>query len=528
MRKYLLSFFAALTCTFCLPFAGLSQNPGDIDLDFGVDGYASVPFKSEGRTVHLAIGPNDEIWAVIQETRNSNNYIHVTKFDANGELEEDFGYRGQLRLAPNLQGYRPGTVSARADGGMYISGVYGSSYFLLKMLRDGSLDPAFGTDGVALYQPNSNSFTAPFGILERANGKVVVGADYNGDYMLLQFDSDGTLDPAFGQSGVAIFSDEWDVFGGRAMALQRDGSIVVVGNFTVWGGDIRGGFAQRYHVDGSPDTNFGTYIYGISGYQDEIEFNRVQVLEQGEILVVGTHFHREASGGPLEHRVIFHRITADGATDVSYGNDGTATLSPAPLYGKRLLSYQYVGPCGNGYALGREFMFAVVDGFPLDHFLGKFSPSGAADPAFGNQAYGTEGLALIEAPTAPVDSVYLLNIAQQSSGKLILAGGSPSELVLTRLENTAPSPAPASSDQLLGFPNPISPGGLLQIPSFCPPPTGFFALYNSQGQMVQEWAARRGAAGNLELQLRSELSAGVYFLHYQGPDQRTGMRILVE
>jgi uncharacterized delta-60 repeat protein len=90
------------------------------------------------------------------------------------------------------------------------------------------------------------------------NGKIVVAGSAYGeksqggsDVVLARYDRDGSLDPTFGTAGIAV-ADLGSFDDVTAAALQTDGKIVVRsssgGLFTV----------SRYHTDGSADVTFGT------------------------------------------------------------------------------------------------------------------------------------------------------------------------------------------------------------------------------------------------------------------------------
>jgi len=118
----------------------------------------------------------------------------------------------------------------------------------------------------------------------------------------------------------------------------------------------------------------------------------------------------------------------------------------------------------------------------------------------------------------------------QSNGKVILAGRMGTGIIVVRLENTlvTSAPNPSSPSRLTGFPNPIHPGDLLNIPSSAVASSQRFALYNAQGQKVQEWNVRRGPTEMFQLPMPDDLAPGVYFLQEQGTNGRTGMRVVVQ
>ena len=113
------------------------------------------------------------------------------------------------------------------------------------------LDPAFGTDGKVTTPGLGGAETVAI----QPDGKIVAA----GPSSLARYNSDGTLDSSFAQTGslrtgisAGFLGDACDV------ALPPDGSIVVVGvkdNGSATGEDFA---VQRYTASGTADPNFGT------------------------------------------------------------------------------------------------------------------------------------------------------------------------------------------------------------------------------------------------------------------------------
>ncbi len=534
MRKHLLSFFSALACIFLVPSTGLSQQLGDFDLSFGTNGYGMAPFASSG-LFFAAIGSKDEIFVANRVYQGSISYMTIVKFKANGQWDTSFGTNGQAQLGPWQTGYELHAIEGSADGGLFLSGVTtADDYFLTKMLPDGSQDSTFATNGFAIFTPNSGPWTFPFRILERPDGKVLLGADSADGHLILQFNADGTRDTGFGQNGVVWFSDPSGSYQGADMALQNDGKVVVVGEFIPSSGHVNGGFAVRFNSDGSQDTNFGVYNYRIMANINDVKFRRVGVLDKGDILVGGLHTRGMTSSNPEEYNPIFCRITSAGLTDFTYGDSGVAVFKtyPQPYDTVIALIDQAIGSDGAAFSLWfQEPYFPIyTTRYPDHHFVGKFSPDGMGDATFGNQGNNTDGVALLSTRSTLVDSMAFPKMGVQSNGKVILAGRMGTGIIVVRLENTVvtSAPDPSSPSRLTGFPNPIHPGDLLNIPSSAAASSHRFALYNSQGQSVQEWNVRRGPTETFQLLMPDDLPPGVYFLQEQGTNGRTGMRVVVQ
>ena len=116
---------------------------------------------------------------------------------------------------------------------------------LARVHSDGSLDSTFGVGGlVSVPDPTGLGLEggAVSSLLVQPDGKLVIGL--HGD--ILRFESDGTLDSAFGNGGVVLP-------GADPVALLPGGEILVEGRNSV--NDVS---ISRLEPDGALDPAFGT------------------------------------------------------------------------------------------------------------------------------------------------------------------------------------------------------------------------------------------------------------------------------
>ncbi|MGI8810770.1 MAG: delta-60 repeat domain-containing protein [Acidimicrobiales bacterium] len=126
------------------------------------------------------------------------------------------------------------------------------------MAAPGDLDPRFAIGGLAI-DGASGRFEA---VTTQPDGKIVVaGTGWSNDmadFQVVRYSATGALDPTFGAGGRAR-SDLGRNELGTAVAVQRDGKIVVGGMQTDVLGEARGqGLVARYLADGTLDSTFGT------------------------------------------------------------------------------------------------------------------------------------------------------------------------------------------------------------------------------------------------------------------------------
>lgn len=127
-------------------------------------------------------------------------------------------------------------MALQADGKIVIGGWFDNGpdadILLARFSADGALDPAFGSNGVAIVPVgSSNDLTGDIAL--QADGKIVLcGRVQNGsvyDSLLLRLNTNGVLDPSFGSNGVVVTSLSPANDYASAIAIQPDGKIVTAG-----------------------------------------------------------------------------------------------------------------------------------------------------------------------------------------------------------------------------------------------------------------------------------------------------------
>ena len=117
-----------------------------------------------------------------------------------------------------------------------------------------ALDPTFGGTGTVTTDFSGSDDSATSSAVQ-ADGKIVaVGSSFPGpDFAAVRYNTDGSLDPSFGGTGkVTTNVISYDI--ASSVVIQADGKIVVAG----YGSGSNYDFALvRYNTDGSLDASFG-------------------------------------------------------------------------------------------------------------------------------------------------------------------------------------------------------------------------------------------------------------------------------
>ena len=341
-------------------------------------------------------------------------------FAAPGDLDSTFGTGGLVTTS--LNDYEIGkSIAIQPDGKILVAGdSYNGVDFDFALARyetDGTLDLTFGNSGwVTTTFGTETEFTLE--ILVQPDGKILVagvaqmGSNLN-DFALARYESNGSLDMTFGSGG--LVTTHFGVAGDSAygLALQPDGKIVLVGRADNGSDDDLA--LARYEADGSLDITFGSgglVTTDFDGFDDEGE--SVVLQEDGKILVAGT-----SGNGPILKDFALARYESDGSLDMTFGSGGLVTTD---FFGG--------GDYGQSIAL-RPGGKIVVGGFAGNRYaLAQYEMNGSLDGAFSNDGKATASY--------NDSSHYGRDIAIQSDGKVVIAGqiGSNFGLMRFRINGT--------------------------------------------------------------------------------------------
>lgn len=342
-------------------------------------------------------------------TAGATQALTLTVRGAAGDIDTSFG-GGTLVTPGGLTDDYVRGVAVQADGKAVVVGhgvfsaASGTDFMLVRHLRDGGLDPSFGTGGkVATAFGNGGGSDEAQAVAVQPDGKILVaGASDQGatgyDFALARYNADGTLDATFGTNGRIITSFGNGADRAYALVVQPDGKIVV-------GGDSNQGangndFAlARYNANGTLDTTFGNggkvlTPIGANGASESIYSLALQTVGGATRIV--------AVGGEGDFIAAAYR--ADGTLDASFGTAGVVKGLFGTVVGA---ARGVVVTATNNLVLAghRDHDFAAV----------RLLPDGSLDTTF-----GTGGRAVHVLSANNWDEATAL--VQQADGKLLLGG----------------------------------------------------------------------------------------------------------
>lgn len=258
----------------------------------------------------------------------------------------------------------------------------------------GDLDPAFGAGGTVTTLFPDGSFARALAI--QPDGKIVAvgaaaGSSVTGEFAVARYETDGSLDPGFGEGGMVTTAIAGGGDEARSVAIQPNGGIVVAGT------DGRERFAVvRYLPDGTLDPRFGSdgIVRTDLTSGDDIGFD-LAIQPDGRIVVAGTA--RMSSAGS---RFAIVRYRRGGELDRTFGDRGSA-------FGER-------GTVGRSVALQSDGGIVVTgyDGWGL--LLARLRPGGTLDGSFGRDG--------IVARILEPGMFFPLVVAVQKNDRIVVAG----------------------------------------------------------------------------------------------------------
>ena len=244
----------------------------------------------------------------------------IVRYETDGSLDLSFGGGdGKVSIDFTPLNDVPYAVRIQANGKIVVAGTaayFGrnSRFALARLTSDGSLDPTFGGDGTVMTNLTP-SYDVVNGMALQPNGKIVVvgsvsaGSD-NGKIGVLRYRSDGTLDPAFGGDGIVLTDPTPTFDDGFAIGVEADGQIVVAGEAGSFS-PIARFVVLAYEPDGSLDATFGGdgMVFTDLTPKADVPFG-LAIQDDGKIVVAGA----AAQDGP-DPKFALVRYERDGSLD---------------------------------------------------------------------------------------------------------------------------------------------------------------------------------------------------------------------
>ena len=313
--EYYCSYYSFYECDLT-GYAGRLNADGTVDPGFAADRLGNiaifdVALQTDGKAV--GIGTSSE---------SGVSRLTVFRLNPDGSLDAGFGGSGIVHVGdPAGPSHHGQSLVLDPDGGIVVAGLRGDRLIVVRFLANGSVDAAFGANGVFL-GPFVQSGGSPSRLVRTATGyRIAAHIPSSGatgtsgvQCQVIGVSTRGELDPSFGTVGLpgpALPGASVDDC--AALAVQPDDRLVVVGSRRI--ADDEQAFAVRLLPSGALDLGF-------SGAAVSSAMRRATALavdDRGAIAVAG-HDKNGLSGA------LVVRLQADGLLDSVFGNAGSTFL----------------------------------------------------------------------------------------------------------------------------------------------------------------------------------------------------------
>ena len=392
--------FTAIILTFSVSGQMAQAADGDLDPTFGTGGHPTfgaggkvmTDFDHSTDIANAVAVQADGKLVVVGTTYINNDYTDedfaVTRYNANGTLDTTFGAGGKVRTDfPGLAAVASSVV-IQPDGKIVVAGgafplfTFLGDFKLVRYNPDGSLDRSFGNGGIVTTTFPAGSYA--FDVALQPDGKIIAaGTDFvdfsfddssNTDFALERYNPDGTPDTTF--SGDGQVTTDFDGFNDDAFSilLQPDGKLVAVGSAKN-PANFYDFAATRYLSNGTIDTTFGVAGKVRTDFGDQnFDQARSAVLQRdGKIIAAG--FAISENG--LVQNFAVARYNSNGVLDTSFSTDGIMQID--------------FGSCcqgANKVLLQRDGKiitvgYANTESSDSDFLLARLNPSSSFDTTFG-------------------------------------------------------------------------------------------------------------------------------------------------
>lgn len=306
---------------------------GTPDMDFGTSGVFSFELDNEADIYSAVLTVDGKILLAGTTTDYQSYRLLLIQLNTDGTLDDSFGTGGVA-----VQSVSTSTVDAvdiatdvtlDAEQNILVSGSSSdtnsvSRPIVARFTPTGVLDTTFGVDGVAtipVMAVGGNSFQ---GVVVQPDGKIVASGYFGNSelwyvMLLVRFDTDGILDPTFGDAGIVKFNYGSVDDEGEDLVLMPDGSILVCG-ITVTQTYNYSALLAKFTPTGDLDSTFGT-----AGTVKEdlgmFDFaSNISLMSDGTIIIAGS----SGVGPPNGFDMAVWKYLADGSRDVTFGTNGVA------------------------------------------------------------------------------------------------------------------------------------------------------------------------------------------------------------
>ncbi|MBI1817634.1 MAG: hypothetical protein HYR72_21870 [Deltaproteobacteria bacterium] len=300
-------------------FLLIRYNPdGTLDASFGANGIAVVPLSNgDDQSFALVLQADGKLVAAGLRCNDTCGFA-VARFNSDGTLDTSFGDGGQAVTAISERSASAAAVALQPDGKVIAAGSDNRLFMLVRYNTDGSVDPSFGDGGIVRTAIGSDGAWARALVIEPDGRVVAAGGTCNHDcaWALVRYEADGRLDSSFGVDGRVTTSLGTRSASAYSLVRQPDGKLVAAGTNGL------NAVLVRYRADGTLDASFGSGGIAVTAASQGFDAAYALTLQPDGGLIAT----REAAG--FGAGFVLTRYTANGRPDTSFGTGGVELGPP--------------------------------------------------------------------------------------------------------------------------------------------------------------------------------------------------------
>jgi uncharacterized delta-60 repeat protein len=302
---------------------------GDLDTTWGGDGVVVSTHTDASAAYAIANYPDNRVLVVGSVVDSPASRILVSRFLADGTADTTCNGTGEFIDA--VKDAITSDVIVLPDGSFVITGTMQinnkGTLFVAKFTSTCNLDANFGTAGIATYSALLG--TSGRALVVQSDGKIVVVGDESSTVsdssdkriLITRFSDLGILDTSFGSSGRFISSSN-EKGQAQDVVIDSSGRIIFTGSIV---GTVApdAAIVGRLTNAGSLDTSFATQGYLINEFDGDPRLNAIAIRPNGNLVAVGTY------GGPFpstQQSPIVVCLTQAGGFDSDCGINGWSYL----------------------------------------------------------------------------------------------------------------------------------------------------------------------------------------------------------
>jgi uncharacterized delta-60 repeat protein len=290
--------------------------------------------------------------------------VAVARLMPDGELDPSFGSGGVATAGALTYADRGRAVVLQPDGGIVVAGQMTPAPStiprpaVMRFRPDGTVDSTFGQDGYALNWVQNGYYGA---LAQMPDGRLVASGwaqrpvPYLRDVLVVRLLADGTADPSFSEDGVAV-SSAFDDDEANSVVVLPDGRVAAAG-WTEDDSDFDTDWMVHvFRTDGTPDTDFdsdGRVELDFEG-RDEVAFGMTEHLAEG--IVVAGFGNRSVGNDAIAARYLTGPAT--GTEDSPAPSPPALAVLPNPASDRATVRFELLQPghvrVGIYDILGRE------------------------------------------------------------------------------------------------------------------------------------------------------------------------------